>query len=140
MGHLPETNASLDAAERELGLKLPTCVRWLLRDYGYWHATGIESLEDSVKNTIAGRKHVSLPQQYLVLYDHQDGGVVVVDSDDWRVGPPVFHLGWEDVEEGLHTEPEFASYLAYVKYVLESQRGFISESDIDYDPARYRSV
>lgn len=142
VGHLPETDTSLDAAENELGLKIPTCIRWILRDYGYWHATGIESLEASVKNTISGRKYVDLPNQYLVLYDHQDGGVVVVDSDadDRSVGPPVFHLGWEDVPEGLDTEPEFPSYLAYVKDVLEDRQGFIDESDIDYDPTRYRSV
>lgn len=141
-GNLPETDASLDAAQNKLELEIPTCIRWILREYGYWHATGIESLDESVKNTIAGRGHVNLPHRYLVLYDHQDGGVVLVDSDadDRSVGPPVYHVRWEDIPDRLDAEPDFSSYLEYVKDVLEDQRDFIDESDIDHDPTRYRKV
>jgi hypothetical protein len=140
-GHRPETDASLDAAEITLGLKIPTCIRSILRDYGYWHATGIESLQESIKNTVAARKHVDLPHQFLVLYDHQDGGVVLIatDIDNPVVGPPVYDLGWEDLPEGLLIEPRYKSYLDYVKSVLDFERDFIDESDIDYDPTKYHS-
>ena len=71
-GHLPETDQLLNAAEKTLGIQLPDDIRWLLRDYGYWHATGITSLEETVAETQAARDHLHLPEQFIVLYNLHD--------------------------------------------------------------------
>jgi hypothetical protein len=112
-----------------------------LREFGYWHATGIGSLDESVKTTLAAREDAGLPDRYLVLYDHQDAGVVLIDTelDVDEVGPPVYYLGWEDIPERIAEGTSFQSFLAYVRDVLANERDLIDEGDIDYDPSRYRT-
>jgi hypothetical protein len=110
-----------------------------LREFGYWHATGIASLDESVKNTLAARERAGLPDRYLVLYDHQDAGVVLIDTelDVVEVGPPVYHLGWEEIPERIAEGASFPNFLAYVRDVLANERDLIDEENIDYDPSRF---
>ena len=141
-GHLPESDASLDSAEAQLALSLPPDIRWVLRDFGYWHATGISSLDETIENTIAAREHVKLPHRYIVLYDHQDGGVILLDTEpNPRTGQfNVYDSGWESIPDELELEIVYDSYLCYVKEVLARQQDFIAPEDIDYDPTRYRNA
>jgi len=138
-GHLPESDATLDAAEASLGVSLPQDIRWLLRDYGYWHATGISSLDETVSNTQAAREHLNLPTQFIVLYDHQDGGVILLDTlvDTETGGHKVYNSGWESVPDAIENEIVYDSFLDYVRDVLDRQQDFIAPDDVDYDPSRY---
>ena len=138
-GHAPESDESLSAAERVLDLQIPDDIRWLLREYGYWHATGISSLDESIENTIAARTHLGLPKHFLVLYDHQDGGVILIDTiPDPATGENrVYNAGWEFVPDQLSQDIVYDSYLEYVRQVLVSRRDFINEENIDYDPKLY---
>ncbi len=141
-GHLPESDATLDAAEESLGVSLPQDVRWLLRDYGYWHATGISSLDETVSNTQAAREHLNLPARFVVLYDHQDGGAILLDTiADSKTGQnKVYNSGWESVPDEIENEIVYDCYLDYVRDVLDRERDFIAAEDVDYDPGRYRST
>ena len=66
-GRLPETEESLAQAERALGLRIPDDLRWLLVTHGYSYATGIDSLEGTVHDTLEGRSKVNLPSRFVVL-------------------------------------------------------------------------
>jgi len=140
-GHLPETDASLDLAEMQLGVALPKDIRWILRDCGYWHATGISSLVEIIVNTLAAREHLHLPHRFVVLYDHQDGGVIILDTelDEETEENKVYDSGWESVPDALDQEIVYDSYLAYAKEMLARRQDFIAPEDIDYDPTRYRT-
>ena len=141
-GRHAESDARLDSAEAQLGVSLPHDIRWLLREYGYWHATGISSLDETIEKTVAAREHMKLPHRYIVLYDHQDGGVVLLDTKpDQSSGKcKVYDSGWESVPDDIEQEIVYDSYLDYVKEVLVEQQDFIAPEDIDYDPTRYGTV
>ncbi len=138
-GHSPESNESLGAAEESLGLRLPSDVKWLLCNYGYWHATGISSLEETVENTIAAREHLALPMNYVVLYDHQDGGVILLDTIETPKADHhcVFNIGWESIPNEINSEIVYDTYQAYVSDLMVQQQSFIAPEDIEYDPAMY---
>ncbi|MDP6546553.1 MAG: SMI1/KNR4 family protein [Phycisphaerae bacterium] len=141
-GHAPESDESLNAAERVLGISLPIDVRWLLRDYGYWHATGISSLDETVNDTQLAREHVNLPDRFVVLYNHQDGGVILLDtlSDPATGQNRVYSVGWESIPDRIVDDIVYDSYLDYVRDVLDCERDFIAENDIDYDPTLYHDI
>jgi hypothetical protein len=131
-GH--ESSSSLDATERSLGVALPDDIRWLLRTYGYWHATGISSLEETVADTLECRQHLGLPNQYVVLYNHQDGGVILLDSvPDGEGENKVYNAGWEAVPNHIEEDIVYPSYLNYVQSVLTAAQNFIAEKDVDCD-------
>lgn len=137
-GH--ESAASLDAAERSLGVRLPDDIRWLLTTYGYWHATGISSLNETVADTLAARKHLNLPKHFIVLYDHQDGGVVLLDTAaDGEGNNKVYNVGWDAVPDRLEADSYYRSYLEYIMAVVESERDFLAEEDVDYDEDIYHN-
>lgn len=141
-GHWRETDATLDAAEESLGISLPQDVRWLLRDYGYWHATGISALDDSVTVTQAARVHLDLPTRFIVLVDHQDGGVILLDTVPDRLTGQnrVYNAAWESVPNQIEAEIVYQSYLEYLQVVLDYERDFIADEDIDCDPTAYGSI
>ena len=132
-GRLPETEDSLDKVERELGIKLPHDVRWLLKEYGYWHGTGICNIEESVDDTKRAREHVRLPTNYVVLYDHQDGGVILLDvTPDNKTGENrVIDTAWESIPENMESEIIYPSFTAYTKKVIESESDFLDEADVE---------
>ena len=61
----PETTAAVEQAERQLGVLLPTTLKWLLTQYGYWRATGVGALPFIVAATQAYRPH--FPEHWVVL-------------------------------------------------------------------------
>ncbi len=132
-GRLPETDVSLDLVESELNIALPDDIRWLLKEYGYWHGTGICNIEESVDDTKLAREHVQLPANYIVLYDHHDGGVILLDVEpdsvtgDYRV----IDSGWESIPEKLEEETIYPSIMAYTKRVIETETDFLDEEDIE---------
>lgn len=131
-GRLPETQASISAAEESLGVQLPSDITWLLTTYGYWHATGICSLTDTVTDTLTARDSLGLPHNFVVLYDHHEGGVVLLDT---TVIPDtnthsVYITGWEFVPDDIAEDIVFPSFFDYVKYVLDNERDLIDAADI----------
>jgi hypothetical protein len=140
-GRCAESETTLRNAEETLGIRLPDDFRWLLSTYGYWHATGISSLDETITDTQAARTHLGLPKRFVVLYNHQDGGAILLDTiADSETGEnKVFNVGWESIPNQLADEIVYDSYLAYVEYRLARARDFIADEYIDYDPAAYRN-
>lgn len=132
-GKCPETDVSLDIVESELSISLPDDVRWLLKEYGYWHGTGICNIEESIGDTKLAREHVQLPVNFVVLYDHHDGGVILLDVEkdlstrDHRV----IDSAWESIPESLEDETIYPSLMAYTKRVIETEANLLDDEDIE---------
>jgi hypothetical protein len=125
----PESEASLDKYEIDLGFPLPSSMRWLLSNYGYSMACGIENLAGSVKQTLDCRKSISLPDNILLINDWNDGGVV------FAIAEPVpgneYQIIWSDsadiyrLIEGTPLPPDasrFQSFGAWVADRIEFER------------------
>jgi len=134
-GRHPETEESLNQVERDLGVKLPEDLRWVLVTHGYWHGTGVSSLEEMVERTLAARRVLDLPGNLVVLYDHDEGGVFLLDTvrDPGSGENPVWGAAWEDVPDRLATATRFGSLKAYAEYLVEQEGAFLAEEDIDCD-------
>lgn len=76
----PETADTIADAEQRIGKALPPSLNWLLIEWGYSAVCGVDSLDDAVADTLRLRKYLGLPEQYVVLNDRQDGGVVFLDT------------------------------------------------------------
>ena len=135
-GH--ETDRTLNDAERRLGVRLPLDVRSILRDYGYWHATGISSLDETVRDTLAAREHLNLPERFVVLCDHQDGGVILLDTvaDTRTQQNKIYNAGWDSVPERIAEEIVYDCYLDFLRDLLDVERAIIDDADVEYDPCR----
>jgi hypothetical protein len=133
-GRFPESEESIAQAESALGVTLPSDLKWVLKTFGYWHATGVCSLEDTIEKTLAARTHLGLPHPWVVLYDHDDGGVFLMDTSG---SEEVVALSWNDVPDNLYGDTVFPSLLAYSQHLIEVEGDFLDEDDIDYDPARF---
>ncbi|WP_045386042.1 SMI1/KNR4 family protein [Vibrio rotiferianus] len=133
-GKCPETDTSLDRVERELNIKLPSEIRWLLKEYGYWHGTGISNIEESVEVTKNARAHVQLPNNYIVLYDNQDNGVILLNTelDSVRGEHQVIDSGWESIPEKLNNETLYPNFMAYTKIVIKTEADFLDEEYVEY--------
>jgi hypothetical protein len=140
-GRLAETELSLTEAERSLGVALPQSLRWLLKEYGYWHGTAVSNLEDTVKDTLAAREHLGLPANFVVLENHEDGGLIIINTSEQscRGEPALYWVGYEDLGEvpELAGSHRFGSYGDYVAYLLPSVQKIIPPEDIRYDPRKY---
>jgi hypothetical protein len=138
-GRHPETEESMNQAEHDLGVALPDDLRWVLITHGYWHGTGISSLEETVERTVAARRALDLPSNLVVLYDHDEGGVFLLDTarDPESGENPVWGAAWEDVPDRLSSAARFESLKAYAEYLVEEEGVFLSEEDIDYDPSDF---
>lgn len=132
-GRHPETDASLNEVERELAVNLPEDIRWLLKTYGYWHGTGICNIEEAIEDTKLAREHVQLPINYVVLYDHHDGGVILLDvNPDEKTGTNrVIDTGWESIPDRLEEEIVYPSFKAYTERVIQNEADFLDEEDIE---------
>ena len=142
-GRLPETDATLAAYESDLGWRFPASIKWLLSTHGYWHATGIPNLCESVTLTLELRQSIALPSNFVLLADRGDGGVVVLDSSLPTVGD---EFTIHDVDaaslHGLDSRPftpdiTYDSFGRYVESVLETERSIIDAPDVAYDPVAY---
>jgi hypothetical protein len=138
-GRAPESPGSIQRAESALGITIPDDLRWVLCTYGYWHATGICSLEDTIEKTLLARRYVQLPHQWIVLHDHDEGGVFILDTTpEPTTGEyAVAGLAWENVSDGIYSDVVFPSLLHYALHLIEVEGAFLDEDDIDYDPSRY---
>ncbi len=136
-----ESEATLRSAEETLGVRFPDDIRWLLSTYGYWHAAGISSLDEIVADTQAARTHLGLHERFVVLYNHQDGGAILLDTiADSETGEnKVFDAAWQSIPNQLADEIVYDSYLAYVEATLARKREFIADEYIDYNPAAHRN-
>ena len=96
-GVFPETLQSLMSYEDKLGFSLPRSMKWLLSEYGYSMACGVESLEDSVAITLDCRRTISLPENILIINDWNDGGLVfmIVDQSPQNEYPVI----WSDTSD-----------------------------------------
>ncbi len=67
---------------------------------------GVSLLQEAVTNTLAAREHWSLPDRFVVLDDHQDGGVILRDTcTDLQTGQnKVYNSAWEFVPDGIETD------------------------------------
>ena len=130
-GRLPETDETLMNVESKLGVKLPEDIKWLLKDYGYWHGTGISNIEESIDDTLMAREHVNLPNNFVVLYDHQDGGVILLDTNKLSGKYRVISAGWESIPDQIENEIIFSDFEEYTKSVIETEREIIAECDIE---------
>jgi hypothetical protein len=128
----------LQAAEIALGVTFPEDLKWVLSTYGYWHATGVCSLENTVEKTLLARQHVQLPHRWIVLYDHDEGGVFILDTvPEPSTGEhTVAGLAWEDVPDGICSSELFPSLLCYSAHLIEVEGDFLDEDDIDCETSR----
>lgn len=77
--------AGFDEFERKLGHALPDSLRWLLGTHGYSECSGVESLPEAVRQTLACRSSIALPDNWLLLNDWGDAGIVLLDLPTGRV-------------------------------------------------------
>jgi hypothetical protein len=140
-GRLPETDSSLQQVERTLGVELPGSLKWLLSEHGYWHGTGVSNLEDTVKDTLDARQHLSLPNKFVVLENFQDGGVILIDADEVTSSgeSPLYWVGMEDLGNPpqLEGNTRFDSFGDYVKDRLPSVQDAIEPRYARYNPADF---
>ena len=83
-GH-PHSAEEFEAFEEILGSSVPMSIRWLLGTHGYSDATGIDNLSESIENTIRCRKSLGLPNEWLLLNDWNDAGVVLLNLNTERI-------------------------------------------------------
>lgn len=138
-GRSPESPEKLRRGELALGVTIPEDLKWVLSTYGYWHATGVCSLEDTIEKTILARQHLKLPRNWIVLYDHDEGGVFILDTKpDPTTGEHcVAGLAWESIPDDIYSDEVFPSLLHYAIHLIDVEGAFLDEDDIDYDPSRY---
>lgn len=140
-GRLPETDASLARIEQTLGVALPPSLKWLLTKYGYWHATGVSNLDDTVKDTLLARQALGLPSTFVVLENHQDGGVVLIDTSEVTSSGehPLYWMPTEDLGDPprLEGNTRFESFGHYVQDRLDSVQDVIDPQYVRYDPADF---
>lgn len=130
-GRLPEIHDTLWRVENELGVILPDDIKWLLKKYGYWHGTGISNIEESVDDTLSAREHLKLPHNYVVLYNHQDGGVILLDTEKYNGKNRVINSGWESIPDELEEEIIYSDFEAYTRNVIEAEKQFLDSDDIE---------
>ena len=142
-GRLPESADSLARYEAHLGRCFPQSIKWLLTTHGYWHGTGIANLEEAVQLTLDCRDSIELPHRYVVLNDHGDGGVIVLDTDaETSAGEMRIHNVEAEELHGLDgrdipLDIVYESFGEYVADVLKTERYLIDPADVKYDPVTY---
>jgi hypothetical protein len=117
----PETEEDLVTFEQQLGFPLPKSMKWLLSNYGYSTACGIENLEGSVEQTIECRESIKLPHNILLINDWGDGGLVFFVADDST--DTDYEIIWSDTAdiynliEGKQLHPGVNRYENYPTWV-----------------------
>jgi len=114
----------------------------LLTEYGYWHGTGIGSLEDCVTETQLARKHVGLPTKYVVLENHHDGGLILLNTGEESSPGECVVYGWVGPEDlgpspYLPASTRLPSFGAYVAHRLPIEQSLIDTRWVRYDPNDY---
>jgi SMI1-KNR4 cell-wall len=125
LGVRHESAASLDEAERLLGVPLPISLRWLLSKYGYSSACGVASLAMTVEETLRCREAIGLPPRYVLLEDRGDSGVVLLDAAS--ASGRVVWVGAHEVGrltdgEAAEDADEFPDFESWVRHCLEDAK------------------
>jgi hypothetical protein len=140
-GRLPESDASLQEVEEALGVQLPRSLKWLLQEHGYWHGTAVSNLRDTVAGTLRCRRHLALPNRFVVLEDLQDSGAILIDTGEAASSgeSPLYWVGMEDVGNPprLEGNTRYDSFGDYVKDRLPSVQDVIEPRYVRYDTADF---
>jgi len=127
-GRCHETSETISKAEKQLGVIFPSELKWILCEHGYWHATGISSLEETITDTLSAREHLDMPSKFIVLYNHQDGGGVVMDTEGSNT---IYNIEWISFPQAIDLAIIHNNYLEYVTEVLADAEDIIAAEDID---------
>ena len=94
---------------------------------------------ETIEDTKGAREHLRLPHHFIVLYNHQDGGGILLDTENDQQSNErkVYNIGWESVPDSIADEIVFPSYFAYVQDQLRLKRDFIDPEHVDYNPDDY---
>jgi hypothetical protein len=107
-------------------------MKWLLSERGYSSASGIDSLNGAIKDTLACRSEWQFPHRYVVLNNWDDAGVVWMDagSEDENGEYRIFWGSPEDFLTLLLGEErrqksdidEFVGYPEWTAFEMEQNR------------------
>ena len=110
-------------------------MKWLLKEWGYGHAIGIDNLSECVQWTVTVREIYPMhpmPRQYVLLHDWQDAGIVLMDTATmnsegeprvlWVSSPP-------SDEEPSDIVRSFATFAEWSVFRLEEEKDFLGTSD-----------
>jgi hypothetical protein len=134
---------TLKAAEELLAVQLPDSLKWLLKQHGYWHGTGVPSLRDAVETPLRWRSRGLLPTRFVVLCDFEDAGAIVLDTGEETTSgeSPLYCIGMEDVGNPAQLDGEgrtrYDSFGDYVKDRLPSVQDFVEAQHVRYDAADF---
>ena len=102
----------LDTLEKELSVSLHKDFRYFMTTYGYSDYCGVSNLYESIQLTKDTRIHLKLPHKYVVLYDHGDGGLILLDTISEKMR--VVNTGYESIPDQLDAEIIYESYQEYI--------------------------
>src|SRR5262249_28043853 len=142
-GRLAETDASLQETEERLGVKLPQSIKWLLKQHGYWHGTGVPRLRDAIETTLRWRRQALLPTRFVVLDDLEDPVAILIDTGELTSSgeSPLYWVGMEDIGNPPRLDGEgntrYDSFGDYVKDRLPSVQDFIEPRYVRYNAADF---
>lgn len=76
---------------------------------------------------------MSLPQNYLVVYDYQDGGVMLLDTiaSDSTGEFKIYNSAWESIPDDLGKEIIYPNLVDYVKSMIETHSNIIEDEYIE---------
>ena len=134
-GVCPEELEDLLTYEQKLGFPLPPSLKWLLSEYGYSMACGVENLEESVELTLDCRRKISLPKDILLINDWNDGGLVfmIANQSPYQEYPII----WSDTGdiytliEGKPLPSDVSKYENFPLWVAD--RVLVEEEESNYD-------
>lgn len=127
-GRGQEAAETISKAEQQLGVNLPSELKWILCEHGYWYATGISSLEEAIVDTLSAREHLDMPSKLIVLYNHQDGGGIIMDTEGSNT---IYNIEWVSFPHAIESAIVYSSYLEYVTEVLADAEDIIDSEDVD---------
>ena len=127
-----ESIDSISSIEQKLGFGIPASMSWLLSEYGYTRACGIENLEGSLSSTLECRETINLPSNILLINDWGDGGLVFCIADNRADND--YEILWSDTAdiynliEGKPLPENIGRYENYAAWVMERLEDAIDES------------
>lgn len=75
-----EPSAAVERLKSTLGVTLPADFEWFVVSLGSGATAAFAGTRRAIEDTLRFRAAVSLPQQYVVLDDRNDAGVVLLDT------------------------------------------------------------
>lgn len=118
-----ESEATLRSLETALGVSLPSDVRWFWLFCGSGDTDAAPNAHRCISDTVRFRSSVSLPSNYVVLDDRNDGGTVFLDTHS-----PFGSVMWVDyhavervgLSTLLPTEHDlFPTFIDWVSFCIE---------------------